>query len=168
MIIVRHPLSRKPCFPGGHRSGAAHQFHRRHLRGDLEAGSLNICRLWCSSPVHRPFGDALSIMHSACQIGNARIGHRSRYGQSALVGIKLMHGSPYFWMKLFERAADPTETRGPRNQSYLTRRSRVLFAGPAFFDFNTFNARLINGSMPVSISVFLLSSLMSTGTPLPS
>jgi hypothetical protein len=106
-------------------------------------------------------------MHSACQIGNARIGHRSRHGQSELVGGKLMYDPSAFWIKLFERS-DPTETRGPRNQSSLIRRSRVLFAGPAFFDFNTFNARLINGSMPFSISVFLLSSLMSTGTPLPS
>jgi len=133
MIIVRHPLSRRPCFPGGHRSGAAHQFHRRHLRGDLEAGSLNICRLWCSSPVHHPFGDALSIMHSACQIGNARIGHRSRHGQPALVGVKLMHGPSDFWMKLFERAADPTENTRPAQSIVscspvprLVRRSRVL------------------------------------------
>jgi len=29
--------------------------YRHHLLGDLESGSLNICRLWCSSPVHRPF-----------------------------------------------------------------------------------------------------------------
>jgi hypothetical protein len=46
--------------------------------------------------------------------------------------------------------------------------NHLLFTAPAFFDFNTFNARVINGSMPLSISVFLLSSLMSTGTPLPS
>jgi len=132
MIIVRHPLSRRPCFPGGHRSGAAHQFHRRHLRGDLEAGSLNICRLWCSSPVHRPFGDALSIMHSACQIGNARIGSFS------VRAVRTCRDqadarSPYFWMKLFERAADPTENTRPAQSivSYspvprLVRRSRVL------------------------------------------
>jgi hypothetical protein len=106
-------------------------------------------------------------MHSACQIGNARIGHRSRYGQSALVGVKLMYDSSAFWMKLFERA-DPTENTRPAQSivSYslvprFIRRSR-------FFDFNTFNARVINGSMPFSISVFLLSSLMSTGMPLPS
>jgi hypothetical protein len=39
---------------------------------------------------------------------------------------------------------------------------------PRSLIFNTFKARVINGSIPFSISVFLLSSLMSTGTPLPS
>ena len=104
-------------------------------------------------------------MHSACQIGNARIGHRSRHGQSALVGGKLMYDSSAFWMKLFERA-DPTENTRPAQSIVSYSPVSVLFAGPAFFDFNTFNARLINGSMPFSISVFLLSSLMSTGMPL--
>src|SRR5882757_11195222 len=71
-------------------------------------------------------------MHSACQIGNARIGHRSRHGQSALVGSKLMSDSSAFWMKLFERA-DPTENTRPAQSilSYspvprLVCRSRVL------------------------------------------
>jgi hypothetical protein len=125
-------LEQKTFFTRGRRSGAAHQFHHRHLRGDLEAGTLNICRLWCSLPVHRPFGDALSIMHSACQIGNARIGHRSRHGQPGLVGGKLMYGPSAFWMKLFERA-DPAGNTGPAQSivSYspvprLVRRSRVL------------------------------------------
>ena len=106
-------------------------------------------------------------MHSGCQIGNARIGHRSPHEQSALVGVKLMYGFSAFWMKLFERA-DPTENT--RLSQSIVSYSPVprLVRGPAFFDFNTFNARLIDGSMPFSISVFLLSSLKSTGTPLPS
>lgn len=41
-------------------------------------------------------------------------------------------------------------------------------AGPGFLDRNTSSARAINGSMPFSISAFLLQSPMSTGTPLPS
>jgi hypothetical protein len=150
-----------------YRSRTAHQFHRVHLRGDLEPGCLNIRRLWCSSPVHRPLGDALSIMHRACQIGNAGIRHRSRLGQSALVDGKLMYGSFAFWMRL-SGARIQQKTPSPRGQSFPVRRSRVLFAVPALFDVSTFNARVINGSMPFSISVFLLSSLMSTGTPLPS
>ena len=81
--------------------------------------------------------------------------------KSALVGIKLMDDSSAFWMKLFERA-DPAENTTARAINHL------LFAGPTFFDFSTFNARVINGSMPFSISVCLLSSLMSTGIPLPS
>jgi hypothetical protein len=159
MIIVRHPLSRRPCFPGGHRSGAAHQFHRRHLRDNLESGSLNICRLRCSSPFSR-------IMHSARQIGNAGIGHRSRHGQSAPVGVMLMYGSSTL-KKLFERA-DPTENTRPAQSIVSYSPVPRLIRGPAFFDFNTFNARVINGSMPFSISIFLLSSLMWIGTPLPS
>jgi hypothetical protein len=35
-------------------------------------------------------------------------------------------------------------------------------------DFSTLSARLINGSTPLFMSAFKLSSLMSTGTPLPS
>jgi hypothetical protein len=157
-------LGRK-CADLIYRRHAGHQFHRGHLRGDLESGSLNICRLWCSSPVHRPFGDALSIMHSACRIGNAELGIVPGAGSPHLSRGKLMYDSSAFWMKLFE-LADPTGN--PRNQSSLVRRSRVLFAGPAFSGFNTFNARLINGSTPFSISAFSLSSLISTGTPLPS
>jgi hypothetical protein len=42
------------------------------------------------------------------------------------------------------------------------------FAALAFLDFNTFSARVINGSIPVSISLFMLNNSMSTGTPLPS
>jgi hypothetical protein len=111
----------------------------------------------CSSPF---FGDALSIMHSACQIGNARIWHRSRHGQPALVGGKLTYDASAFWRKLFVRRSNGKHEAGAINH--------LLFAAPAFFDFNTFNARVINGSMPFSMSDFLLVSLMSTGTPLPS
>jgi hypothetical protein len=106
------------------------------------------------------FEDAPTIMHSACQIGNARIGHRSRRGVQVRTCLKLMYDSSACWRKLFART-DPTENTNPAI-------NHLLFAAPAFFDFNTFNARIINGSMPSSISVFLLSSLMSTGTPLPS
>jgi hypothetical protein len=81
--------------------------------------------------------------------------------QSALVRVKLTYDSSAFWMKPFE-CADPNRKHQARTINHR------LFAGPAFFDFNTFNARVINGSMPFSISVFLLSSLMSAGTPLPS
>ena len=79
--------------------------------------------------------------------------------KSAFVGIKLMYDASAFRRKLFVRA-DPTEKRRPY--------SIISHLPPAFFDFKTFNARIINGSMPFSISVFLLGSLMSTGTPLPS
>jgi hypothetical protein len=81
--------------------------------------------------------------------------------KSALVGVKLIYDSSACWRKLFVRALSNGKHEGrPINH--------LLFAAPALFDFNTFNARVINGSMPFSISVFLLSSLMSTGTPLPS
>jgi hypothetical protein len=79
--------------------------------------------------------------------------------ESALVGVKLVYDFAACWRKLLARAGK----QEPRAINHL------LFAAPAFFfDFNTFNARIINGSTPFSISVFLLSSLMSTGTPLPS
>jgi hypothetical protein len=65
-------------------------------------------------------------MHSACQIGNARMGHSSRQGQSAPVGVKLMYDSSALWMKLFERA-DPTEKHEARAIN------RLLFAGPASY-----------------------------------
>ena len=80
--------------------------------------------------------------------------------ESALVGIKLMRDSSACWRELFARA-DPTESKARALD-------HPLFTLPRSFDFNTFNARVINGSMPFSMSVFLLSSLMSTGTPLPS
>jgi hypothetical protein len=127
--------------------------------GDGEPGSINICRLCCSSPVH--FREPLTIMHGARPIGNATIGPRSRRGKSALVGVKLMHDLSACWRMLLARA-DPTENKR-RAQSIIS-----YSPLPRFFDFNTFNARIINGSTPFSISVFLLSSLMSTGTPLPS
>ena len=81
--------------------------------------------------------------------------------KSALVGVKLMYDLSACWRKLLARA-DPTENKR-RAQSIIS-----YSPLPRFFDFNTFNARIINGSTPFSISVFLLSSLMSTGTPLPS
>jgi hypothetical protein len=82
--------------------------------------------------------------------------------KSGLVGVKLMYDSSACWRKLFA-CADPTEnTRRAQSINHL------IFTALAFFDFNTFNARVINGSMPFLMSVFLLSSLMSTGTPLPS
>ena len=80
--------------------------------------------------------------------------------KSALVGVKLMY-DPLPAGGSHSRALIQRKTRGPRI-------NHLLFTAPAFFDFNTFNAREINGSMPLSISVFLLSNLMSTGTPLPS
>jgi hypothetical protein len=80
--------------------------------------------------------------------------------KSAFVRIKLMYDASAFRRKLFVRA-DPTEKMRPAQ-------SIISHLPPAFFDFKTFNARVINGSMPFSISVFLLGSLMSTGTPLPS
>jgi hypothetical protein len=80
--------------------------------------------------------------------------------KSALVGVKLMYDACAFWRKLF--------ARGSNGKHEARAINHLLFAAPAFFDFNTFNARVINGSMPFSISVFLLGSLMSTGTPLPS
>lgn len=82
--------------------------------------------------------------------------------ESALVGVKLVYDFAACWRKLLARA-DPRENKS-RAQSIISYSPLPAF----FFDFNTFNARIINGSMPFSISVFLLSSLMSTGTPLPS
>jgi hypothetical protein len=79
--------------------------------------------------------------------------------KSALVGVKLNDFCARC-RKLLP-CADPIENTRRANQS-------SLLAAPAFFDFNTFNARVINGSIPFSISIFLLSSLMSTGTPVPS
>ena len=76
------------------------------------------------------------------------------------VGGKLSTTAPACGRKLFA-LGDPTENTRPAN-------NHLLFTAPPFFDFNTFKARVINGSIPSSISVFLLSSLMSTGTPLPS
>ena len=80
--------------------------------------------------------------------------------KSAVVGVKLMYDFCARCRKP-PPCADPTENTRRANQS-------SLLAAPAFFDFNTFNARVINGSIPFSISIFLLSSLMSTGTPMPS
>jgi hypothetical protein len=62
-------------------------------------------------------------MHSACQIGNARIGHRSRL-RLRNCRVKLTYDSSAFWMKLFERA-DPNEKHEARAIN------RLLFAGPA-------------------------------------
>ena len=80
--------------------------------------------------------------------------------KSTLVEVKLMYDSSAYWRKLF--------ARGSNGKHEARAINHLLFAAPAFFDFNTFNARVINGSMPFSISVFLLGSLMSTGTPSPS
>jgi hypothetical protein len=77
----------------------------------------------------------------------------------AFVEGKLSTTSLACWRELFE-FGDRTENTRLDNH--------LLFTASAFFDFNTFKARVINGSMPFAISVFLLSSLMSTGTPLPS
>jgi hypothetical protein len=80
--------------------------------------------------------------------------------KSALVGVKLME-TPL----PSGRSNSCALTNGKHEARAI---NHLLFAAPAFFDFNTFNARVISGSMPFSISVFLLRSLMSTGTPLPS
>ena len=100
-------------------------------------------------------------MHSACQIGKCRNWASFPARAVRTCRVKLMYDSSAFRMKLFERA-DPTENTRPAQS--IVSYSPV----PRCFDFNTFNARVINGSMPFSISVFLLSSLISTGMPLPS
>jgi len=70
---------------------------------------------------------------------------------------------PSFWIKLFERA-DPTENEARASNRLLFGRS-ASYRRSAFFDFNTFNARVINGSMPFSYRSSCLSSLMSTVRP---
>ena len=71
-------------------------------------------------------------MHSARQIGNARIGIVPGVGSLHLSGGKLMYGPSAFWMKLFERA-DPAGNTRPAQSIVscspvprLVRRSRVL------------------------------------------
>ena len=81
--------------------------------------------------------------------------------KSALVDVRLVCDFSIRWRKLLFAGARS-------NGKYEERAINHNFAAPAFFDLNTFNARMISGSMPFSISVLLLSSLMSTGTPLPS
>ena len=97
-------------------------------------------------------------MHGARPIGNASNWPSIPAFKSALVRSSCTPfpraGGTYF------PRIDPTENKKPAIICYSP--------PPRFFDFNTFNAQIINGSTPFSISVFLLSSLMSTGTPLPS
>jgi hypothetical protein len=95
-------------------------------------------------------------MHGAYQVGNARIGYRrSAAFKFAFVGIRRLG-----------LLAAAIRTR--RSNGNTRPHNHLLFTTPGFGDFNTFNARIINGSTPFSISTFLLSSVMSTGTPLPS
>src|ERR1700686_2548663 len=101
-------------------------------------------------------------MHSACQIGNPRIGHRSRRG----VQVRTCRGQAN--VRLLCVLAEAIRARWSNGKQEARAINHLLLTAPAFFDFNTFNARVINGSMPFSTSVFLLSSLMSAGTPLPS
>ena len=82
------------------------------------------------------------------------LGIVSGTGKSALVGVKLMYAASAFRRKVFVRA-DPTENTRPAQS--IVSHSPV----PRSLSFKTFNARVINGSMPFSISVFLLSSLMT-------
>jgi hypothetical protein len=101
-------------------------------------------------------------MHSACQVGNARIGYRPRRSVQVRTCRGTLSTTPLpAGRKLFARG-DPTENTRPAETiiSYSPLPRSLIF--------NTFKARVINGSIPFSISVFLLSSLMSTGTPLPS
>ena len=127
------------------------------LRGDGEPGSVNICKFCCSSPVH--FREPLTN-HARCSSDKqcynwASIPAREVRACRGQTDVRLL-----CW-RLLARA-EPTENKR-RAQSIIS-----YSPLPRFFDFKTFNARIINGSTPFSISVFLLSSLMSTGTPLPS
>ena len=146
--MVRHPLSRRPAWftrttsfsvppssflrppnSGGlvrragtrrphtsQRSGSSVSPPSRC--GDGESGSLIICRLWCSSPI--PFRGSVTIMHSACQIGNARIWHRSWRGTQVdtcrgQADVRLL----CLLRKLFARA-DPTENTRLPAQSIIS------------------------------------------------
>ena len=189
MIIVRHPLSRRPCFPqatnlsvpalvvfSGHSTQAvvpgpetrSPDISKRRV-SSVSAPSLarrgrrirRFERLLIVFIASSFFEDALAIMHSACQIGNVRIGYGSRHG----VQVRSCRGKAMYNASAFLEEA----IRARRSNGKHEARSIISYSPlPAFFDFNTFNARVINGSMPFLISVFLLSSLKSTGTPLPS
>jgi hypothetical protein len=134
-----------------------HIADRIHVAGGGEPGSVNICKLYCSSPVH--FREPLTN-HARCSSDKqcynwASIPAREVRTCRGQTDVRLL-----CW-RLLARA-EPTENKR-RAQSIIS-----YSPLPRFFDFKTFNARIINGSTPFSISVFLLSSLMSTGTPLPS
>jgi hypothetical protein len=70
------------------------------------------------------------------------------------------------WLYAYFGKAVKTNKNSSRNP--VAKTVGLYTADLAFLDFNTSSERVINGSIPFSISVFLLNSSMSTGTPLPS
>src|SRR4029079_8618110 len=105
---------------------------------------VNICKLYCSSPVH--FREPLTN-HARCS------SDKQCYNWASIPGreVRACRGQTdvrLLCWRLLARA-EPTENKR-RAQSIIS-----YSPLPRFFDFKTFNARIINGSTPFSISVFL-------------